>query len=112
MARRKDEILKSATKFGIKVSEIFDDVEVRLFGSYFRDEAKNGSDIDLAVISPDFNEMNYLLALKILNRIKNSIDVEIEPIALTPEELEMPDVGSISSYISKGNLLVYKEKRR
>lgn len=110
MARRKDEILNSATKFGIKVSELFDDVEIRLFGSYFRDEAKKGSDIDLAVISPDFNEMSYLLALKVLNRIKNSIDVEIEPIAITPEEFNKPDIGSITSYISKGNLLVYKEK--
>ena len=109
MVRSKDEILKSAQLFGEKVSELFDDVQIRLYGSYFRNEARAGSDIDLAVISPDFNEMNYILALKVLNRIKNKIDVEIEPIAITPEEMENPDIGSIASYISKENLLVYKE---
>jgi predicted nucleotidyltransferase len=110
MVRSKDEILKSANLFGEKVSELFDDVQIRLYGSYYRNEARPGSDIDLAVISPDFNEMNYILALKVLNRIKNKIDVEIEPIALTPEEMETPEIGSIASYISKENLLVYTEK--
>lgn len=110
MARSKDDILKSSQLFGEKISELFDDVELRLFGSYYRDEAKIGSDIDLAVISPDFGDMNYILALKVLNRIKNKIDVEIEPIALTPEDITSPEIGSIASYISKGNLLVYKEK--
>jgi predicted nucleotidyltransferase len=109
VVRSKDEILKSAKLFGEKVSELFDDVQIRLYGSYYRNEAHSGSDIDLAVVSPDFNEMNYILALKVLNRIKNKIDVEIEPIAITPEELENPDIGSIASYIAKSSLLVYKE---
>ncbi|HPI40330.1 MAG TPA: nucleotidyltransferase domain-containing protein [Pseudobdellovibrionaceae bacterium] len=109
MVRTKTEILRDALLFGQKVSELFDDVEIRLFGSYYRNEAKEGSDIDFAVISPDFSEMNYLLSLKILNRIKNQINVEIEPIAITPEELASPDVGSMASYISKESLLVYKE---
>ncbi|MBF0363519.1 MAG: nucleotidyltransferase domain-containing protein [Oligoflexia bacterium] len=36
----------------------FDDIEVRLFGSYHKGTATEWSDIDLAVIAPDF--MYYL----------------------------------------------------
>jgi len=109
VVRTKNEVLATATLFGQKVSELFENVEIRLYGSHYKNQAKAGSDIDLAVISPDFNDMNYLLALKILNRIKNKINVEIEPIAITPEEMTSPELGSIASYISKESLLVYKE---
>ncbi len=112
MVRTQAEVREIATIFGRKLSELFDDVEIRLFGSYYRNEAKDGSDIDLAVISSDFCDMDYILSLKILNRIKNSIAVDIEPISLTPEELSVPQIGSISSYIAKGNECVYIEKPR
>lgn len=109
MARTTESVINSAVLFGQKVSELFDKVEVRLYGSYFRGDAQDGSDIDLAVISPDFLDMDYILSLKILNRIKNMIDVEIEPISITPDEINNPSIGSIASYISKESKIVFKE---
>ena len=85
-------------------------MEIRLFGSYHHNTATRHSDIDLAVISSDFVDIDYLLSLKLLNRLKIKIDVDIEPIALVPEELKNPELGSIASAISKDSELIYPVK--
>lgn len=110
MVRKKTEVKRIAKKYGEYLSQIFDDVEIRLFGSYYTGKAKEGSDIDLAVISPDLGNMDYLLSLKILNRLKIPIASDIEPISLTPEEIKKPRLGSIAHSISKNSELMYKHK--
>lgn len=108
MARSRAEVINSAVKYGELLSTLFDDIEIRLFGSYHHNTANKHSDIDLAVISSDFADMNYMLSLKLLNRLKINIDVEIEPISIIPDELQNPKIGSIASVISKDSELVYK----
>jgi predicted nucleotidyltransferase len=108
MARSRSEVISSAQKYGELLSTLFDDVEVRLFGSYHHNNANQHSDIDLAVISSDFADMDYMLSLKLLNRLKVNIDVEIEPISLTPEEFQHPELGSIASVIAKDSVLIFK----
>ncbi|MEW6662536.1 MAG: nucleotidyltransferase domain-containing protein [Bacillota bacterium] len=54
--------------------------EVILFGSYAKGHANKDSDIDLAVISPDFGE-NVLRDLQLLSRKKIKVDPRIEAIA-------------------------------
>jgi predicted nucleotidyltransferase len=110
MVRSKTEVKKIAKKYGAYLSQIFDDVEIRLFGSYHKGNAKEGSDIDLAVISPDLGNMDYLLSLKILNRLKIPIASDIEPISLTPAEFKKPRLGTIAYAIHKSSELVYKHK--
>jgi predicted nucleotidyltransferase len=108
MARSKEDVIKSAVKFGEEVARLFDNVEVYLYGSYYKGTAKNESDIDLAVVSTDFVDMGYIVSLKILNKLRIPIDLDIEPIALLPEEISSPMLGSIASYIKKESILVYK----
>lgn len=108
MARERNEVINSAIRYGELLSTLFDDVEVRLYGSYHHNTANQHSDIDLAVISSDFADMDYLLSLKLLNRLKINIDVDIEPISLTPEELQNPLLGSIAAVVAKDSELVYR----
>ncbi|MBF0312025.1 MAG: nucleotidyltransferase domain-containing protein [Oligoflexia bacterium] len=97
----------AAQNYGKVLERIFDDVEIRLYGSYHRNAATKDSDIDLAVISPDFRDMNYLLSLKILNRLKLGVDLDIEPISLTPEEFQNPLIGSIAYSVAKDSETVF-----
>lgn len=110
MARSRSEVIASAIQYGKVLSTLFDDVEVRLYGSYHHGNANKHSDIDLAVISSDFLDMNYLLSLKLLNRLKINVDVEIEPIAMTPDELQNPAIGSIAAAVARDSEIVYSFK--
>jgi predicted nucleotidyltransferase len=111
VVRTKQEVIDLSKKFGYLVSSLFDDVEVRLFGSYYLGSPNANSDIDLAIISPDFVGMNYILSLKVLNRLKNKIALDIEPISLTPAEFSQPQLGSIAYAVKKGNELLYKSPK-
>ena len=65
---------------------------VHLFGSYANGTASEESDIDIAVISPDFRGSQFskrfhLLGSALINTIRK-YQVPIEIIPLTPEEFE------------------------
>ena len=107
MARTKDEVIRIAREYGAVVSSVFEDVQVRLFGSYHSGKANEHSDIDLAIVSSDFEDMDYFLSLKILNRFKIKICDEIEPVSMTPKDLVAPEIGSIESAIVKNSERVY-----
>lgn len=55
-----------------------------LYGSYARGAAKDWSDIDLAIISPDFGDM-FEERLELM-RLAVSMDDRIEPHPFRPEE--------------------------
>lgn len=66
----------------IKVSEAY------VFGSYVRGTWLKSSDVDLVIVSQDFEGMPYLKRLDLINEVqwKARIRPYIEAIALTPEE--------------------------
>jgi predicted nucleotidyltransferase len=94
--RSREQVNEIAIRYGQKLQATFERVEIRLFGSYLRDTATDQSDLDLAIISRDFLGIDPYMALKILNRMKIGVDSIIEPIALTPDEFNSPDVESIA----------------
>ena len=59
-----------------------------LFGSYADGTYKEGSDIDVVVISEDFEGKNYWERLDILSNAIYEIFEPIEAVAMTPEEWE------------------------
>lgn len=59
-----------------------------LFGSYALNTYKEGSDIDVIVISEDFKSKNYWERIDILSEAIYKVFEPIEAIALTPEEWE------------------------
>lgn len=66
--------------------------KIILFGSHSRGTPKKWSDIDIAVISPEFAGMNDLERIKLLldcvHRIKHELTFDIETFGYTPEEYE------------------------
>ncbi len=103
-----EKIIEIAAAYGRKLQDIFDSVEIRLFGSYLKHTANPHSDLDLAIISRDFSGMEQYTAMKILNRIKLHVDNIIEPIPLTPAELRNPDVGSLAYDIAQNSKVLFK----
>ncbi|MEW6448747.1 MAG: nucleotidyltransferase domain-containing protein [Bacillota bacterium] len=59
---------------------------VILYGSYAKDTAREGSDIDLIVISRDFAKMNLEQRYARLGAAIAEVMEPIEPLAYTPEE--------------------------
>ena len=64
--------------FLVKVSEKYDVVGAYLYGSYAKERFNQWSDIDLAIISPDFSEDLYDDRVELM-RIAAAIDDRIEP---------------------------------
>jgi hypothetical protein len=73
---------------GIKVKKTF------LYGSHAVGKAREDSDIDLLVVSDDFESMDIWERLCLLGRARMGIKRPMEIIGLTEEELESEDSGS------------------
>jgi predicted nucleotidyltransferase len=83
----KNYALKSAARFsealvryGVTASRII------LFGSYAKGIQRDGSDIDIAVISDDFKGMDYWKRIDVLSKAIYEVFEPIEAVAFTPEE--------------------------
>jgi predicted nucleotidyltransferase len=103
-----EQVASIANEFGQKLQGIFEFVELRLFGSYLKNNANQYSDLDLAVVSRDFAGMEPYTAMKILQRIKLQVNNVIEPIPLTPEELASPEIGTLCYDIAQNNKVLFK----
>ena len=62
--------------------------KIILFGSFAKDTATEESDIDLVVISDNFNGMDFWERNKVISRAISEIFEPIEAIAYTPDEWE------------------------
>lgn len=69
-------------KLGIEVSQVI------LYGSHAKGEQMEDSDIDVAVISPAFTKLDIFERQEILSRAHHKFHVPLEPIGLTPRQLE------------------------
>jgi predicted nucleotidyltransferase len=110
MARKKEDVIKSVEAYAKVLNKLFDNLQVRLYGSYHLGSQKDQSDIDVAVISDDFKFIDYFVSLKLLQRLKIGIDLSIEPISLTPEEFNNPEIGSIQYSIAQNSELIFPSK--
>ena len=60
---------------------------VGVYGSYASGKTHGGSDLDLAIISPDFGKDRFEEG-KMLRRVAWRIDPRIEPVPISSESLE------------------------
>ncbi|MBU0574489.1 MAG: nucleotidyltransferase domain-containing protein [Candidatus Margulisbacteria bacterium] len=65
-------------------------IKAYLYGSYAKGTASPESDIDLAIISPDFSGNRYFDSLKIIP-FRRKIDNRIEPVTFKPEDFNESD---------------------
>jgi len=88
MDKRKDEIEESIHKFIEKTSKLIKIEKVILFGSRARGDYRKISDVDLIIVSKDFeNRPYYTRSQKLYLLWDYPSDIEIDIICLTPKEL-------------------------
>ncbi len=100
MAQRNDKIQLTIHDFlnllnenGLRVEKAY------LFGSHARGNAREGSDIDIAVISKSFSG-NRFDDMMSLFEVRRKVDLRIEPIPFHPDDFDEwdPLAGEILSY--------------
>lgn len=88
-----DRFKSALTSSGIKVDRII------LYGSYFDGVPHEGSDIDLVVISRDFENKGFWERIEILTEAICEVFEPIEALPMTPDEWERGD--SMMAQIAK-----------
>ncbi len=85
--------IRSLTDAGIRIKKAY------LYGSYAREAATKDSDIDIAIVSPDFTGDRFNDAI-LLKKFRINVDYRIEPLPLKPEDFidSDPIVSEILSY--------------
>jgi predicted nucleotidyltransferase len=94
----KRQALEIAERYAIAVKEKFDSVKIVLFGSYAKGNFNKDSDIDIAVILKDYNN---LMDIQLdLMRLRRAIDSRIEPHPFRERDFEItnPIVYEILKY--------------
>ena len=79
-----------------------------LFGSHARREADQWSDVDLAVISPDFAWMRQRKVMDLLVEVALAVDPSIEIRPYTPQDLEEARPTNFLGRILAEGKVVYK----
>ncbi|MCL6472589.1 MAG: nucleotidyltransferase domain-containing protein [Firmicutes bacterium] len=95
----------------IRVAEKKINIEkVILFGSYATGEVHEWSDIDIAVISSDFKDMDNRERLLLLNRIAWDAGVtEIDALGYTRQEFDSDDPLDLVTEIKEHCIVVYEK---
>ncbi|MDY7010049.1 MAG: nucleotidyltransferase domain-containing protein [Planctomycetota bacterium] len=75
--------------------------KIVLFGSYATGNYREGSDIDLVVVSEDFNGKGYWERIELLSAAICDLWEPIEAVAMTPEEWEKGD-SMIAQFAREG----------
>jgi len=94
----KAEALNIAHKYAYLVKEKYDYIKIIIFGSYAKGNFNNDSDIDIAVILKDYNNIMDIQAE--LMRLSRKIDSRIEPHPFRERDFELsnPIVNEIIKY--------------
>lgn len=101
MVKTIDEVLKLTNEYVHEANRFFYIKRAYLFGSYAKGTPNENSDIDIALVSPDFKYIPTDMSLKLLFRLAGTISTYIEPVVLTEEEFNNPMLGSVAYDIVK-----------
>ncbi|NLJ77757.1 MAG: nucleotidyltransferase domain-containing protein, partial [Tissierellia bacterium] len=73
-----------------------------IFGSYAKGNYNENSDIDLAIFSEAFKDMDPVEGIKfLLKRARKYADVDLQPIAFTKEDYDEP-LGIVEDILETG----------
>ena len=83
--------------------------QVILFGSHARGEADEWSDVDLAVISPDFARMNHRKLMDLLVEVILAVDPSVEIRPYSPADLKVARPTNFLGHILAEGKVVYRK---
>jgi len=102
----KDAVLKILSRFrkaieskGMRINRLV------LFGSYATGTYREGSDIDIVVVSENFIRKDYWERIEILSDAIYEVFEPIEAVAMTPEEWEKGE--SVIAEYARGGEMIY-----
>lgn len=101
MAKVPEPIQRIVEDYVQKISTQIPIKKAILFGSYAKGTYDKDSDIDLAIFSDYFLEMEGVLAFKFLFMQTLEYDVDLEPLAFTVTDYEEP-VGIVEEILKTG----------
>lgn len=101
MVKNKNQIEQIVRLYAKEVEKDYSIEQIILFGSYATGKANEQSDIDVAIVSPDFQDKPEMEILEDLSKKAMKIETSLEVLAFTPEELESPDPRSFSYQVKK-----------
>ena len=98
-------LVKELKKYGLRVKYLI------LYGSYCNGRPKKYSDIDIAVISPDFPTENIVKKQELLGQAVFNIKEPIEPIGYTLNEYKNSNNNTFLSEIKRTGKIIYSNPR-
>jgi len=84
---------------------------VILYGSYAAGTAREDSDIDIAVLSPDFARMSPLEVIQTLAHRMIHCDSMLMPVGYSPAQFDDPD-NAFAREIARTGKVIYRAPRR
>ena len=111
MAERKTKLKEAISKSVDFLKNHFEIKEVILFGSQLTGKANEYSDIDLVVISPDFEGKSYeqILQVFVEMAVKAVSNVELHP--FTTKDLEQARPTNFLGYVLKTGKVVFRDNK-
>ena len=103
-AANPNEVIRRAIEYLLQKIRIDQAV---LFGSHASGEADEWSDVDLAVISPDFARMSHNKVMDLLVDVALTIDPSVEIRPYTPNDLKEARPTNFLGYILAEGKVVY-----
>jgi len=97
----KEQAVEKVKRYAEAVRQNFPVRKIILYGSYAKKSAKEGSDIDVAVVMRRF-EGDWLLSRAKLFKLRSDIDLMIEPVLL---EEENDPSGFLADILKTGEII-------
>jgi predicted nucleotidyltransferase len=105
-ATRTEEIVRLAIE---RLQQKIQVQQVILFGSHALGQADAWSDVDLAVVSPDFSRMSHRKIMDLLVEVALAVDSSVEIRPYTPRDLREARPTNFLGHILAAGKVVYKD---
>lgn len=108
MVKKRHQIENIITRYVSKLMRLGVEVsQVILYGSYARGNPKEYSDIDIAIVSSTFQELDIFERQLILSKAHHRFGEPLEPIGLTPNQVRNKK-GFVREIVETG-VIVYRK---